>query len=76
MNGALSARAMAESQEDNGQSVSGVTVGGGRSTSSSSPGPPRGPSRAGGGEVEQVESTGRMLTGHPAIAGLVEYVQV
>ena len=72
MNGALTARATAESQQGQG-SVSGVTVGAASSTGFSKTGSPRGPASNG---VEQVDSSGAMLTGHPALAGLVEYVKV
>jgi hypothetical protein len=69
MDGALTARAALEAQESGGtgsQTVSGVPVGRGASQSGGS----------GSSEVEHVESTGRTLTGHPAFAGLVEYVKV
>jgi len=72
MHGALSARATAEAQASQG-TVSGVTVGAG-------PGGSSGPQSSATGsrrdDVEQVESSRAVLTGHPAIAGLVDFAQV
>lgn len=69
--GVLSARAASE-QEQPG-TVSGVTVGPRSGSDSVAISPSTGSHRD---DVERIESTGRNLTGHPALAGLVDYVQV
>lgn len=77
MNGALTTRITAEaqqSQQSNG-AVSGVPVGN-QAGSGTGGSPSTVPFPSGRGDVETVESTGAALTGHPAFAGLVEYVKV
>jgi hypothetical protein len=72
LNGVLTKRAMLEAQEQQpGGAVSGVTVGPTAGASGSPGYSPTGSRR----EVEYVESTGAMLTGHPSLAGIVEFAQ-
>lgn len=78
LDGILTRRAMLEAQDQDPSTVSGVTVGAspgvGSPTRSSPTGSPR--TAGGQGEVEYVDSTGPALTGHPALAGLVDFTQV
>jgi hypothetical protein len=75
LDGILTKRAMLEAQEGGQGQVSGVTVGSRPGPGSPTPYSPTG-SRTSEGDVEVVESSGRVLTTHPALAGLVDFAQV
>ena len=75
LNGILTNRATIEAQEQEA-GVSGGTAEPAGSRSSSTRYSPAGTRSRTGSEVEHVESSKAMLTGHPALAGLVDYVAV